>query len=202
MRVELGPAKAINEAVERWRQKSIFETVEGDNAFTIRKLVWDALKGYLDSSRMLLISPDSDLSRMPFGALPGKEPGSFLIEDYAIGVVPAPRMLTEMASHAAASGDSLLMVGNIDYDAGVAADETSDSGLLHFDRLKSASDEMRAMRGLFSARFPQGKLTLLEQSAATEAAMRRQGAELPVAVCGDAWIQCAANCSVGFVGPG
>src|SRR5581483_8701000 len=42
----------------------------------------------------VLISPDGALARLPWTALPGTRPGSYLIEDLSIAIVPVPLLRT------------------------------------------------------------------------------------------------------------
>jgi CHAT domain-containing protein len=191
VRVDLGPAGPINDAVKRWREERLFatESVNGDPAMVIKELVWQPIQPLLAGCKTILCSPDSDLAKFPFAALPGQRPGSFLIEDVAIGMVPVPQMLPEVlagsgAAHGANQSPALLLVGDIDYDsaAGESAAEvrgkvTKDElggGLLSFDRLKAARGEMEAIASLFGRQFAGGKLSWLDGAAATEMALRRE----------------------------
>ena len=78
----------------------------------------------------------------------------------------------------------MLVVGNIDYNA--TAGQPGDGGvnqlskenlggeLLSFDSLKSAPDEMRALRTQFTQRYPADHLHVLERASATETAFRHE----------------------------
>lgn len=190
VRIDLGPAGPINDAVKRWREECLFATerASGDPAMLIKELVWQPLASHLTGCKTVLCSPDSDLAKFPFAALPGERPRSFLIEDVAIGIVPVPQMLPEMADSTrageGAQPPALLLVGDIDYDA--AAGESSEEargkltkdelggGLLSFDRLKAARGELEAIASSFRRQFADGKLSRLDGAAATEAALRRE----------------------------
>lgn len=192
-RVELGSAQRINDTIEQWRRDCIYtgHDVKEDHGRLLRKLVWKPLESHLDGCQTVLVSPDSGLSRLPFCALPGEQPGSYLIEDVAIGVIPVPQMLPEMFSARPARAPllpqhspAMLIVGDVDYDA--APGESAESGpdqlskeslggeLLTFDRLKSAPEEIQALREQYYQRFPEGKLLVLDGAKATEAAFRRE----------------------------
>ncbi len=85
----------------------------------LREQTWDPMAPYLDGCKTVLISPDGALTSFPWGALPGKEPAHFLLEDVAISLIPIPKMLPEMlaprGNEAMPSGQpSLLIVGNVD----------------------------------------------------------------------------------------
>jgi CHAT domain-containing protein len=130
------------------------------------------------------------------------KPGTYLIEDFAIGLVPVPRMLPELiggdrSPHDKTTRDTskspagplpnsprLLVIGNIDYNAPTGQADKTDicqlskeslgGNLITFEGLKSAPDEMRTVQSEFRRAFPTGRLQILEQSAATEAAFRRE----------------------------
>jgi CHAT domain-containing protein/Tfp pilus assembly protein PilF len=192
-RVDLGASTQIDDAIESCRAKSLFaaDPSAGEQLEQLSKLIWEPLAPYLRGCRTVLYSPDGNLSRFPLAALPGSKPGRYLIEEYAIAIVPVPRMLPEMLRsekpHSMLlinSSNDLLVIGNIDYDA--AAGQPGDNShnqlskdelggeLLTFERLKSAPREMLDLRGQFTRRFPAGNLQILEQQDATEAAFRRE----------------------------
>ena len=96
IRVELGPSRTIVEAVSSWRatlNRAAPVTGETDPAATIRRLVWTPLEPYLANATSVLISPDAALNRLPFAALPGREPGKYLIEELSLAVVPVAQQL-------------------------------------------------------------------------------------------------------------
>ena len=124
-RIEMGPAKPIERAIESWRRNVKRAAAQSDAGVKLRRLVWQPLESHLEGCRTILFSPDAALSRMPLHALPGREPGSFLIEDVAIVVVPVPQLLPEMLAapvgNKSQSPPSLLLVGDVDYDAATGA---------------------------------------------------------------------------------
>ena len=60
-------------------------------AAELGRRVWEPLRPHLGDARTVLIAPDGGLSFFPFAALPGSRPGSYLIEDLAIGYVASGR---------------------------------------------------------------------------------------------------------------
>ena len=97
VQLDLGPVAPIYAAVEGWR--GTFRNAnreKADPATLLRQLIWEPLESHLEDAKVVLISPDGVLARFPFVALPGKEPGSYLIEERAIAVVPVPQLLPEM----------------------------------------------------------------------------------------------------------
>ena len=61
------------------------------------------IEPHLGDCKTVLISPDGRLGTFPFGALPGKKLGSYLIEEYKIALIPTPTLLPELVRVAAAS---------------------------------------------------------------------------------------------------
>jgi len=94
--LDLGPASPVAEAVDRWR-RSFGADAEGMNAAArLRKLVWEPLEPHLDGADTIFFSPDGALGRFPLAALPGKSPGSYLLEERLVAVVPVPQLLPEL----------------------------------------------------------------------------------------------------------
>src|SRR5262249_13681001 len=65
------------------------------------------------------LAPDASLSCLPWAALPGSKPGSVLLEDHALAVVPHGQMLLEglqAKSRVCAEDGTLLLLGNVAYD--------------------------------------------------------------------------------------
>jgi CHAT domain-containing protein len=63
----------------------------------------------------VLIAPDGELANLPFAALPGKKPGSFLLEQYAFGTVSSGRQLLDKPAAKPAAG--LLALGGVSFGA-------------------------------------------------------------------------------------
>ena len=82
------------------------------------RLVWGPLRPHLGDARIVLIAPDGSLSFLPFAALPGCKPGSYLIEDLAIGYVASGRSAIEsLADPQGPAGRGLLAVGDVHFQA-------------------------------------------------------------------------------------
>jgi len=102
--VPLGASQPIDTAVIAWRraldarQSNALTTAAG----TLGRLVWEPLRPHLEGARTVLVAPNGALVRFPFAALPGNRPGSYLVEDLAIGYVVSGRQATQAL--AAASG--------------------------------------------------------------------------------------------------
>ncbi|MCC9604987.1 CHAT domain-containing protein [Blastopirellula sp. JC732] len=122
--IDLGSIAPVEQAVEQWRQ-SFGASSEGVAAGKLlRNVLLEPFAPQLAATKTLLISPDGVIGRIPFAALPGKEKGTYLLEDYRLATSPAPRLLAEksVSTNHQPSKDLLLM-GGIDYNHRQAAQE-------------------------------------------------------------------------------
>jgi len=192
--IHLGPLEPISRTVEAWRVSILSkEPPRGDDpARRLRDLVWTPLESHLDGVGTILFSPDGPLDRVPFGALPGKDLGTYLIEDHAIALVPVPRMLG-LARRAGAGGiglprgnelsPSLLAIGDVDYGADPGQSAASGSqrsaagrsrdGHIKWPELKGTGTEIKAIARSFQERFRLTPSDTLSGAAATEEAFRQ-----------------------------
>ena len=155
----------------------------------LKQAVWSPLQKSLEGARIVLVSPDGVLNRIPFAALPGAKPGSYLLEEIELATVPVPRLLLQKDQGAGLKNESekpdrqsLLIVGDVDYGGspgkaeGVqVADVRSAvrrSGALQFAALDSTRSEMATIRDSFEKDFPNGKVTPLRGRRATESEFR------------------------------
>src|SRR5262249_49442913 len=108
--------------IDDWRRRMAGNAADlARAAARVRKRVWSPLEPHLKGARVVLVSPEGALCRLPFAALPGKAARSYLIEDVAVGVVPAPQLLPELLRKPGADKGprpSLLVVGDVDFDRG------------------------------------------------------------------------------------
>jgi CHAT domain-containing protein len=192
VRVELQESETIDTAVEKWRRTRGFKSKksQADPAAVLRELVWQPLEPHLTECGTILVSSDSGLTRMPFAAIPGKTPGSYLIEEFAIGSVSVPQLLPTILKPASPNSDdhtaaSLLAVGDIDFDAsesptpqtdGLLAELTERGGgeLATFTALKGSGPEVRSIHDRFKQSFQDAKSLLLGQRTATESTFRHE----------------------------
>jgi hypothetical protein len=117
-RVDFGPVKPIKEALDRWRlalQRRFRTAGDDDLGATVRQLLWQPLEKHLHGAKVVLISPDSDLARVPFAALPGSKKGTYLLEEVVLAVVPVPQLLPELlaARPAAEKSEEVAQAGGI-----------------------------------------------------------------------------------------
>ena len=161
-------------------------------AIELKRLVWEPLKSHLEGVATVLVAPDGVLTYFPFAALPGQRPGSYLVEELAIGYVSSAHRLVGLAAPSEPNAKSpeaeragLLAIGGIDYQAdpgGAASTElaltpsvlSADSLRAGFQALAGTEPEVRRIAHLFSASFPRQHALVLTGAAPTEAAVKQQ----------------------------
>jgi CHAT domain-containing protein len=131
-RVELGPAAPIDGALDAWRRalddwradltptaRKVLAARSEARATELRRLVWDKVAKQLPAgTTTLYLSPDGDLARLPWAALPTGKADKVLLDDYLLAVVPhGPFLLARLMDKppAAGTGDALVVYGGIDY---------------------------------------------------------------------------------------
>lgn len=127
--VSLGNAQSLDGLIREWREKTLkygggppspeswYETAEA-----LRSRVWDPLEGILRGCRNLYLSPDGELTFLPFGALVtkggGRDSPRFLIEEYDIAYVASGRDLAaEIVSQGTSRRNEPLLVADPSFDA-------------------------------------------------------------------------------------
>ncbi|MHC4954428.1 MAG: tetratricopeptide repeat protein [Planctomycetota bacterium] len=162
--VDLGPVAPAEKAIDAWRASR--GQREGG---TLRRLLWDPLLPHLQGAGTVLLSPDGALGRLSFAGLPGKKPGTYLIEEVALGVVPVARMLPSLLREPGAEGEvSLLLLGDVDY-----GDPAEDDAPV-YKRLAGTRAEILAIRDSFEQKHDEGAVTVLRRAKATESAFREK----------------------------
>jgi CHAT domain-containing protein/tetratricopeptide (TPR) repeat protein len=163
--LDLGSAEAIGSAVDAWREGFGGTQESREAGKKLRKMVWEPVEkvlavgapvgaspsltlritekdtaGQRPAPPHVLVSPDGPLGRIPFAALPGKEEGTYLIEEWPIAVVPAAGALLnsqgEPVARTGATGGTrrstttlnLLVLGGFDYDADLGAISAREPG--------------------------------------------------------------------------
>jgi CHAT domain-containing protein/Tfp pilus assembly protein PilF len=118
-RVELGQAEPIEQALAAWRRSLQAGQAASSPADTLRRLLWRPLEMTLPAgTRTVLLAPDAALTGLPWAALPGRQPGRLLLEEYALATVPDGQLLLDLLLTPPAKGkqDIVLAAGGIDYD--------------------------------------------------------------------------------------
>lgn len=190
VRVELGSAEEISRQVTLWRESIGQKIADQDSGEELRKLVWLPLELHLEGIETILISPDGPLAQLAWGALPGEQPNSYLLEDRALVVIPVPQMLPSLLREGRRTGppESLLLAGDIEYggDPGQpsdllakrdAAGRPGDGGLTQFAKLSAAQGELASIRDWYENADGTGTVKVLRKENATESAFREQASQ-------------------------
>jgi CHAT domain-containing protein/tetratricopeptide (TPR) repeat protein len=173
--VPLGTAEPIDRAVRAWRepmQPGQAGQPPEDAARELRRLVWQPLTEHLGSASTVLLAPDGALCGLPFAALPGQKPDSFLIEEQAIGYVTSGRHLLELAAGPGTfEAEGLLALGGLDYGRSSIPAAASRQ---QADRLLGTRLEAERVCQDFRARFPDAaRPRLLKDDAADKPSLLR-----------------------------
>jgi CHAT domain-containing protein len=185
--VPLGKAERITRAVRSWREAlEQADRREAALAQEVAELVWKPLEAALAGTKAVLVAPDGALCLAPLAALPGPRPGSYLIEDLAIGYVTSGRHAVEVLSeNQPVKGSGMLAAGGIDYDARVEptrrAPGTGSRQVLReeqdrsgYGRLPHSEQEARNALQLFAKAFAGERTALLTGAGAHEARLKQE----------------------------
>ena len=156
--IDLGNSKKIDELVSNFRNR--FSVSDDGQSLERQQLVadelrlrlWKPLEVNLAGFEAVVLSTHSSLNMLPFNALPGKNPGSFLIDDYQISFVPSVRFLVNLNNKPAAQTENsggMLMVGDIDYGGTGTETNSAKSNLtpIEKDFVESASGTWSQLPG-------------------------------------------------------
>src|SRR5262249_24463128 len=91
--LEVDSADRIRWAVAAWRQTGRGSAPDAASVGLLRKTLWQPVAKHLGGIDTVLIAPDGELAGLPFAALPGEAPGSFLLEQYTFGYLTSGRQL-------------------------------------------------------------------------------------------------------------
>jgi CHAT domain-containing protein/Tfp pilus assembly protein PilF len=179
---DLGPAASVDSAVEAFRQ-ALHDPGRADVAArgrAIDQLVMQPIRTLIGDSRRLLISPDGDLSLIPFEALVD-EHDRYEIEHYAITYLTSGRDLLRMQVPRLAKSDPIIVAdpafGEPTDSAAPSSPQTSarvrpirrsvttasDLSTVYFAPLAGTAEEARAIK----TRFPEARV--LSRELATKA---------------------------------
>jgi CHAT domain-containing protein len=188
--IDLGPVEPIATAIESWRRRlgPGMRTDEQAGSAELKRLVWEKLQPQLAGAKTVLLSPDGVTAQFPWPALPGRQPGTYLIEDVGIAVVPIPRLLPEILAvektpvapdNKETDNPSLLLLGDVDFDSGPgkatshlladAAPRDARSGTArHWPPLPATRTEMAAIADSFEEQYPEARLIKLRGNKASK----------------------------------
>lgn len=146
-RIDLGPAAPIEAAVKAWREAIVAGSVTSAAA-DLRRLVWEPIAEKFPSGvSTVYLAPDGPLTSLPWAAVPGREAGTVLLEEFRLAIVPNGRVLLAQletkAEPNAVDGGALLAVGGVQY--GVAPIDRA-SSLASAGLRAAATDEKHPLR--------------------------------------------------------
>ena len=134
--VGLGDAHSFEDTINELRRPFAPEQNATENREAAKKAgqqlrneLWVPIEKHLGGIETVIISPDTALGTLPWAALPGRKPNSFLLEDYRLASIPFANLLPRLMREQANSTDNrgLLVVGDVDYDAALASQSNSKS---------------------------------------------------------------------------
>jgi CHAT domain-containing protein/Tfp pilus assembly protein PilF len=164
--VELGNSDRISSAIRLWRQSVTADGSRGadpDAARLLRQRLWQPIARHLDGIDTALIAPDSDLAGIPFAALPGDKPGTFLLEQYTFAYLSSGRQL--LLPSAAAKGDGLLVLGGADFGKQHSTTEALQRPR-NWPALPGAELEAKQIESAFRFRFKESSVGMLRGKSA------------------------------------
>ena len=215
--VPLGPMQPINEAIETWRATFGMSREGARAARLLRERLWSPLQAKLHGAKIVLISPDGALSRLPFGALPGEKPGTYLIEERTFAVVPVPQLIPQLVREEGRKQlrKKLLLLGNVDYDALPAKSRTGfqpvsrespadpagcscrwiwifyrsvSPGTLHFGPLPGTESEIAAIEELYRHDVGSEGVTVAAEIPGRQGCLSGRGPPARLSAPGHAWL--------------
>jgi len=181
-RLDVGDADAIEKASADFIASILEDDPASASGAALRALVWAPVEATLGAEvRRVVICPDAALAALPFAALPGRAPGTVLLDDLTVSFVMNAQDLVPWKD-APPSGSGALLVGGVDYE--LAASGTRERPLPERPPALAALD--RAPRGgafvpipqtkvevqRLGDRFGKNRATLLLGADATEARLR------------------------------
>lgn len=199
--ISLGSANEASEAIDTWRETFGMSPQAKEAGLKLRQQIWEPVLEHLGSAKTILVSTDGVLGRVPLGALPGKEPGSYLIEDHRIALIPVPQLLPALVN---AQGRKklkreLMLMGDVNYDADPNQERAAAIGStpprkrpgerselpeavrgdVRWNALSETRSEVEYIAGLYKRLYqPSAEAVLdLRQSAASETAFRSYAPE-------------------------
>ncbi len=93
----------------------------------LREALFDPLTKVLGDRKRLILAPDGDIYRLPFGVLP-TDKGRYIIDDYHISYVGAGRDILRFGAGSAPEGAAPLVIADPDYDLEAGANVQAGEG--------------------------------------------------------------------------
>lgn len=180
--INLGPVAPIADAVREWRATQGRGAVADAAGIRLRRLVWGPLEAAIvgRNASQLVIAMDGVIGQIPFGALPGKSPGVYLLEEWPIATIPAAQLLPDLMRAERPVSKDMLVLGDVEYErrsrvtmpARTAASEVRGDDT-RFTALDGTRGEVETITAVHGRTSKAGGLTLLTREEASEAAVRR-----------------------------
>lgn len=169
--VELGVARAIDDAIGAWRKTLRDPRTLG--TVRLARAVGDKLmrplRALLGDVTHLLIAPDGALNLIPFAALVDEQ-NKYLIERYTITYLTSGRDLLRLQATRESRSPAVIIADPAFGDLPLVYDKKQarlDESKVMFEPLPGAQSELRALQELLP------EATVLSRSQATEAALKR-----------------------------
>lgn len=126
---DLGPVAPISEAIDVWRNTFGMSRDGMAAGKSLRRIIWEPIAEHVKDARLILVSVDGVLGRLPLGALPGKKPASYLLEDHRIALLPVPQLLPALVNEMGRRklNRGLLLMGDVDYEQDDTSSPADDS---------------------------------------------------------------------------
>jgi CHAT domain-containing protein/tetratricopeptide (TPR) repeat protein len=142
--LDLGNVSPIHAAIDQWRVGYGATDEARQAGALLREKLWAPLADAVGDATLVLISPDGALGKLPFAALPGAEPGTYLIEDVALALVPVPRLIPALVGDddVPELSRDLLALGGVDYDHRADASDDEAAPRTHRPWERRASDPL------------------------------------------------------------
>ncbi len=125
----LGSANEASEAIDVWRETFGMSPQAKTAGLKLRKQIWEPILEHIGTAKTILVSTDGVLGRLPLAALPGMDPGSYLIEDHRIALIPVPQLLPALVNEQGRQKvqRELMLMGDVDYDAAPDQDRSPEN---------------------------------------------------------------------------
>jgi CHAT domain-containing protein len=180
--VDLGPAEAIDQAVNHWRSALGSGSRATQAGASLRKLVWQPIEPHLHDAQVVVFSPDGDLGRFPLAALPGANAGTYLIEERAVALVAVPQRLPQLLGQPMVQRNAeatLLLLGDVEFGQRPAATGNDDKppAAFRFRALPGTSAEIDAISQTLSDALDEDRIVVLRGKQATKQALRDAAAD-------------------------
>ncbi len=147
--IDLGSAARLNGAVAAWRKTALIPRDAAEEWQAVVRLLWKPLADALPpGTRKVWVSPDGELARIPWQLLPAAQPVG---QPLLLTLTDSARELSRLRQTRPGAGrrgaGTLLLVGEIDFDAGLSPDARR-GARKDFEVLEHSKAEAASLRAL------------------------------------------------------